>query len=141
LTARYLLMTVSITIKIKSGPILPELSRTSGHSVRYPSFYLKVDLNKKKNTSRTLTGDLIIAYRSCWRQLKVSRRQVSSLRELLASWLRFEIDWVTRHRTAIVLSNRSSSMSYGTSLSAEIFGCWVKKLCPKEQIGIQSRRG
>ncbi len=25
-----------------SGPILSELSRTSGHSVRYPSFYLKV---------------------------------------------------------------------------------------------------
>ena len=58
LTARYLLMTVSITIKIKSGPILSELSRTSGHSVRYPSFYLKVDLNIKKITSRTLTGDL-----------------------------------------------------------------------------------
>ncbi len=38
-----------------SGPILSELSRTSGHSVRYPSFYLKVDLNMKKITSRTLT--------------------------------------------------------------------------------------
>jgi hypothetical protein len=53
LTARYLLMTVSIIIKIKSGPILSELSRTSD-----PSFYLKVDLNIKKITSRTLTGDL-----------------------------------------------------------------------------------
>ena len=42
-----------------SGPILSELSRTSGHSVRYPSFYLKVDLNIKKITSpRTITGDL-----------------------------------------------------------------------------------
>jgi hypothetical protein len=38
-----------------SGPILSELSRTSGHSVSYPSFYLKVDLNFKKISLKSLS--------------------------------------------------------------------------------------
>jgi hypothetical protein len=38
-----------------SGPILSELSRTCGHSVSYPSFYLKVDLNFKKISLKSLS--------------------------------------------------------------------------------------
>jgi hypothetical protein len=58
-----------------SGPILSELSRTSGHSVRYPSFYLKVDLNMKKITSRTLT----ISFLKAKMELKEVRGMFSDL--------------------------------------------------------------
>ncbi len=59
-----------------SGPILSELSRTSGHSVRYPSFYLKVGLNIKKINSRTLTGDLTDRLQKLLKAVESARRQV-----------------------------------------------------------------
>jgi hypothetical protein len=59
-----------------SGPILSELSRTSGHTVRYPSFYLKVDLNMKKITSRTLT----ISFFKAKMELKEVRGMFSDLK-------------------------------------------------------------